>query len=162
MTLQRLATSLTAIWIGIMIGVGYVFTPILFKMLSNDKPFARQIAGEAFTAVAYVSLVLGVIIMAIIRRENARAELTAPSGPLYLILLTTGLAVIAHFIVTPELVLAKTGVHTQWSFATLHLIFHIIYAGQILMLLALHWLLYQPIVKETSLTTQNNPTQQST
>lgn len=148
MNLQRLASTLTIVWAGIMIGVGYVFTPILFKMMANDKPFAGQIAGEAFTAVAYISLVLGVIIMIIIRRENTRAALTVPSVPLHLILLVVSLVIIGHFVITPELVLAKTGVHTQWSFATLHLLSHIIYAAQILVLFALHWFLHKPIVKE--------------
>ncbi|MGL4667834.1 MAG: DUF4149 domain-containing protein [Saezia sp.] len=155
MILQRLATTLTAIWVGIMIGVGYVFAPILFKMMSNERPFAGQIAGEAFTAVAYISLVFGVILMLIIRRENARSNATQPSTALYLILMAVGLAIINHFIITPEMVVAKSGMNAQWSFSTLHMMSQIVYVAQIILLLALNWVMYKPIMQNDN---KNNNT----
>lgn len=152
MNLQRFAATLTAVWAGIMIGVGYVFAPVLFKMMATDKQFAGEIAGEAFTVIAYISLVFGVILMAIIRRENTRAALTTPSAALHLILVAVSLAIINHFIITPELVLAKTGVNTQLSFATLHAMSNIVYAAQIIVLLVLNWFLNKPLGKASQTT----------
>lgn len=149
MILQRLATLLTTIWAGIMIGVGYIFTPILFNMLENEKQFAGQIAGHAFTAIAYLSLALGVVVMLIIRRQNKSMPMASSPTTLLLIIFIVGTAAINQFAITPELVLAKTGVSTPLSFSTLHIFSQFLYAAQVIMLIALGWFLSKPL--------KNNP-----
>lgn len=54
---QRLFLMLAGIWLGVVLGVGYLVAPILFMTMS-DKQLAGQVAGEIFKNTAIVTIVV--------------------------------------------------------------------------------------------------------
>lgn len=66
-TLDRLITTL---WVGGLWAIGYLAVPILFARL-DDRMVAGALAGDMFTALSYIGLVAGMVLIGIIalRRE---------------------------------------------------------------------------------------------
>lgn len=145
--LQRFITTIAALWAGIMIGVGYVFAPVLFQLMPASRQFAGSITGQALTITAYVSMAAGVIIMLAIRYLNNRAGFSTPNAPLILVIAALFLAIFGQFVLFPEIVQARDFGNTRLSFSALHAISNIVYLVQILVILALNWCLYKPIQK---------------
>lgn len=147
MRLQKLAAMLAALWAGIMIGVGYVSAPVIFRMLPEQRKFAGAIAGDTFTTTAYVSLALGVAILLIVRHLNKRAGFYTPNAPLILVLMALFLAIMGQFVVHPLVVQARDVGNTALSFGALHAISAIVYLAEIVCVLMLNWCLFQPMQK---------------
>ena len=53
---------LLTLWVGGMWAIGYIVTPILFNVL-DDRQLAGMIAGHTFTAMSYVGLVCGSLLL---------------------------------------------------------------------------------------------------
>jgi len=53
---------LLTLWVGGMWAIGYVAAPILFHVL-DDRHMAGELAGPMFTAISYIGLVCGVLIL---------------------------------------------------------------------------------------------------
>lgn len=52
---------LLTLWVGGMWTIGYVVAPVLFKML--DRQVAGEVAGQLFTAMSYIGLVCGILLL---------------------------------------------------------------------------------------------------
>lgn len=59
---QRLFLMLTGIWLGIVLGVGYLVAPTLF-MSMVDKQIAGQVAGEIFKHTAILTIVVTTLLL---------------------------------------------------------------------------------------------------
>ena len=53
---------LLTLWVGGMWAIGYVAVPILFHVL-DDRHMAGELAGPMFTAISYIGLACGVLIL---------------------------------------------------------------------------------------------------
>ncbi len=60
--LQRLFSLVTGLWVGGLITVGFLVTPILFSAL-GDRQVAGMVAGHLFKAEANLSVFLSVVLM---------------------------------------------------------------------------------------------------
>lgn len=147
MRLQHLAAMLAALWAGIMIGVGYVSAPVIFKMLGEQRRFAGVIAGDSFTRTAYVTLALGVVILLLVRTVNRRAGFNTPNAPMILTLGALFLAILGQFVIHPLVAQARDYGTTALSFGALHGISTIVYMVEIVCVLALNWSLCKPVQK---------------
>lgn len=145
--LQRLVTTIAALWAGVMIGVGYVFAPVLFKLMPATRQFAGSITGEVLSITAYISMGAGVVIMLAVRYLNNRAGFSTPNAPLILVIAALFLAIFGQFVLFPEIIQARDIGGTHLSFSTLHAISNIVYLVQIFVILVLNWCLYKPIQK---------------
>jgi len=67
MTLAR--TLLVTLWAGSLWTIGYLAAPVLFATLP-DRTLAGTIAGTLFRAEAWLSLVCGILLLAIFRAET--------------------------------------------------------------------------------------------
>lgn len=54
--------ALLTLWVGGMWAIGYIVAPILFNVL-DDRQLAGMIAGHTFTAMSYVGLVCGSLLL---------------------------------------------------------------------------------------------------
>lgn len=54
--------ALLTLWVGGMWAVGYIVAPILFNTL-DDRQLAGMLAGQTFTAMSYVGLVCGSLLL---------------------------------------------------------------------------------------------------
>ena len=54
--------ALLTLWVGGMWAIGYIVAPILFTVL-DDRQLAGMIAGHTFTAISYVGLVCGSLLL---------------------------------------------------------------------------------------------------
>jgi hypothetical protein len=60
---------LLTLWVGGMWTVGYIAAPMLFQVL-DDRQLAGVIAGELFSAIAYVGLVAGTLLLVASARSH--------------------------------------------------------------------------------------------
>lgn len=59
---QRLFLMLAGIWLGIILGVGYLVAPTLFMSMA-DKQAAGQVAGEIFKHTAILTIVVTTLLL---------------------------------------------------------------------------------------------------
>lgn len=59
----KIETVLQTLWIGGLWVVGYVVTPILFASL-DERRLAGELAGHMFTAINYIGLACGTLLLA--------------------------------------------------------------------------------------------------
>lgn len=60
--MQRFFLILTGIWLGIILGVGYLVAPTLFISMA-DKQLAGQVAGEIFKHTAILTIVVTTVLL---------------------------------------------------------------------------------------------------
>lgn len=60
--MNRVENVLLSLWIGAMVGIGYIAAPVLFKLL-DDRSMAGRLAGQMFEIVAVAGLVIGLILV---------------------------------------------------------------------------------------------------
>lgn len=147
MKLQHLAATFAALWAGIMIGVGYICAPVIFQMMPDARQLAGSIAGQSFTVTAYVTLVLGVAILLLVKKANRDAGFYTPNAPMILVFAALFLAIVGQFVIHPQVVQARDYGIGSMSFGTLHMISVGIYLLETLCVLALNWVLYTPVKK---------------
>ena len=66
--IERLENLTLAIWIGCMIGVGYIAAPVLFATL-DDRQLAGMLAGKMFHVVTIIGLISGGLLLALRYRD---------------------------------------------------------------------------------------------
>jgi len=71
--LERLENLLLSLWVGIMVGVGYIAVPVLFKLL-DERKLAGSLAGEMFYIVTSVGLAIGGLLF-VLRYKDVGFEL---------------------------------------------------------------------------------------
>lgn len=59
---QRLFVLIAGLWVGSILGVGYLVAPAIFNALS-DRQVAGMVAGAIFKAEAYLSIILCIALM---------------------------------------------------------------------------------------------------
>lgn len=93
-TLDRLLTTL---WVGALWAIGYLAVPLLFAHL-DDRLLAGALAGRMFTALSYVGLVAGlVLLVTIVLRRGADWR----RSRLAMVALMLVMVVIGEFVIQP-------------------------------------------------------------
>lgn len=132
---------LLTLWVGSLWAIGYLAVPTLFAML-DDRILAGMLAGRMFTAVSFIGLGVGTLLM-------VKAWM-AESAPLSqwrvrLLLLMLALVLIGEFVLQPMMAQLKAGGLVEGSgeaarFGLLHGVASILYlinsvAGMVLVVL---------------------------
>lgn len=114
---------LLTIWIGALWTVGFLVVPTLFGTL-EDKQLAGMLAGKLFTAVSYIGLFSGLIILLTDVKRSAPWQANKRIWLLAVMLL---LIIIGEFIIQPQMAELKQaglldGSDVSRQFDQLHLI----------------------------------------
>ena len=129
MMLHRLENLLIAIWIGAMVGVGYIAAPVLFAVL-DDRTLAGMLAGKMFYIVGVIGLISGGLLLILrFKQESTAFFLHWRGWLLCLMLLFVG---IIFFVLQPMIVDLKALGITEGSaearkFGLLHGISSVLY-----------------------------------
>jgi len=103
--LQRLEYMLITIWTGIMIAIGYIAAPVLFKVLSDDRKLAGALAGEMFYLVTIVGLICGGVLLMLRYSDQSVAMFRQWRGMLLILML--GLVATSMFVLQPMIAETK-------------------------------------------------------
>jgi len=68
--LEKLENLTLAIWVGCMIGVGYIAAPVLFATL-DDRQLAGMLAGKMFHIVMLIGLIAGGLLLILRYRSES-------------------------------------------------------------------------------------------
>ncbi len=125
-SLERLLLSL---WTGVMVGVGYIATPVLFKSL-DDRSLAGSLAGQMFELVGIVGLICGGLLL-ILRYKDMSTKLFFQWRGIILLLMLI-LVAASVFILQPMIADVKAmgiepGTDAAKQFGMLHGISSIVY-----------------------------------
>jgi hypothetical protein len=60
--LSRIENLLLSLWIGSMVGIGYIAAPVLFRLL-DDRKLAGTLAGEMFSIVGLAGMIIGLLLV---------------------------------------------------------------------------------------------------
>ena len=96
--LANLERLLLSLWTGIMIGVGYIAAPVLFKSL-DDRSLAGSLAGQMFELVSIIGLICGGILLAL-RYKDVSIDLFRQWRGLVLLLMLV-LVAVSVFVIQP-------------------------------------------------------------
>ena len=102
--LEGLERLLLSLWVGIMVGVGYIATPVLFKVL-DDRKIAGGLAGEMFHVVTIIGLIFGGILLLLRYKDESIEFFKQWRG--WLLMLMLVLVAISMFILQPMIVEVK-------------------------------------------------------
>ena len=102
--LEGLERLLLSLWVGIMVGVGYIATPVLFKVL-DDRKMAGGLAGEMFHVVTIIGLIFGGILFLLRYKDESIEFFKQWRG--WLLMLMLVLVAISMFILQPMIVEVK-------------------------------------------------------
>ncbi|MEO7055221.1 MAG: DUF4149 domain-containing protein [Caldimonas sp.] len=143
--LRRLAAWLAGLWAGSMAGVGFIAAPALFAVLSQAD--AGRVASRLFERDAYVGLAAAALLFIVAMQ---RARLAAESGrgsrfssDMLLALAALFCVVAGHFALQPMIESARAG-GPGLSFAALHVLALMFFAGKLAAATALAWRLTAP------------------
>ncbi len=132
---------LSALWLGILLAVAGIAAPAPFVML--DRPDAGRVAGYVLGHEAWLSLLLGVALLVLVRartRRHAEAGHRAPqfTSELAIVLGAVFCTVVGYFAIQPMMVGARSGAG-HWSFGQLHVASTAFFALKVLLVGALAW-----------------------
>lgn len=100
--MKKLADALYSIcitlWVGGLIGIGYVAVPVLFARLA-DRSLAGFLAGNMFAVGGWVGLVCAAYLLAYLFRVHGRLALRNPVTCLVALMLLLG--VVGQFVIQP-------------------------------------------------------------
>ena len=91
---------LLTIWIGALWTVGFLVVPTLFGTL-EDKQLAGMLAGKMFTAVSYIGLFAGLIIL--LSEVKLSTGQFKSNKRIWLILLMLLIVIIGEFVIQPQM-----------------------------------------------------------
>ena len=118
---------LLTLWVGALWAIGYIAVPVLFGSL-DERQLAGMLAGKMFTAVSYISLFCGTVLLISLfkRSDNIKQELS------FWLLLLMLLVVIGEFVIQPQIAQLKLqglteGAAAAAQFGKLHGIASILY-----------------------------------
>ncbi len=131
-----------AVWVGGLLAVGYLAAPILFAKLS-DRMLAGSLAGQMFTAIAWVGMACGTYLLLFVLALKGWREVQ--SGVFWIVLLMLLLTLAGHFGVQPILAQLKADALPRQvmesamrdRFATWHGVSSVLYLVQSLLGVAL-------------------------
>ncbi len=130
---------LLTIWIGALWTIGFLVTPTLFGIL-EDRHMAGMLAGKMFTAVSYIGLFSGLVLLL---SEFRRSESFQSNKRVWLLILMLILVVIGEFLIQPQMAaLKQAGLSVGPEFDRLHGIATVLYMLNCLFGLVL--LVYEP------------------
>ena len=130
---------LLTIWIGALWTIGFLVTPTLFGSL-DDRQLAGMLAGKMFTAVSFIGLFCGPVLLL---SELRRAESFKTSKRFWLIVIMLLLVIIGEFLIQPQMAaLKQAGLSVGAEFNRLHGIATALYMLNCLFALIL--LVYNP------------------
>ena len=112
---------LAGLWAGVLLCIGLLAAPAAFAILAPAD--AGRVAGRMFAQEAYLSLLLGMLLL-VIERGRTRADAEAGKGSvlstnILLLLGTLFCTVAGYFAVQPMMAAARAG-QGAGSFAALH------------------------------------------
>jgi hypothetical protein len=138
---ERLRRILPGIWFGVLLAIALIAAPAASNSL--DKPSFGAVARAIFAREAPTSLVLGVLILVIERRDAlARHLATGASQFSTEMLLAAGAlfcTVAGYYGLLPALEQARGGAATGLTFLQLHALSLAFFGAKGLMVLALAW-----------------------
>lgn len=119
---NRIERLLLALWVGLMVGVGYIAAPVLFKTL-DDRKLAGSLAGEMFYVVMMIGLIVGGVLLLLRYKEESVAMFRQWRG--WLLLLMLSLVATSIFILQPMVAEVKAlgmpeGSDNAKTFGVLH------------------------------------------
>lgn len=122
MILMRIEKLLLSLWVGVMVGVGYIAAPVLFKTL-DDRKLAGSLAGEMFYIVMLIGLIVGGILLLLRYKDESVSFFAQWRG--WVLLLMLALVAVSMFVLQPMIVDVKAGGIVEGSdnaktFAMLH------------------------------------------
>jgi len=127
--LEGLERLLLSLWVGIMVGIGYIATPVLFKVL-DDRKVAGGLAGEMFHVVTIIGLVFGGLLLILRYKDESIEFFKQWRG--WLLSLMLVLVAISMFVLQPMIVDVKAlgiveGSENAKKFGMLHGISSLVY-----------------------------------
>lgn len=137
---RRLACLVAGLWAGLILAIAAIGAPAAFATVPPEV--AGRVAGRMFAHEAYLSLVVGVILLLLVRRQ-ARLDAEAGQGSVFstnvvLVLGTLFCTMLGYFAVQPMLAAARAG-QGLWSFGALHGVSVVLFGLKGLLALALAW-----------------------
>lgn len=141
-----LESLLVTLWVGSLWAVGFIAAPILFNVL-DDRALAGTLAGQMFTAVAWLGIVAGPAFLLgnlVVEKAPVRWRVLVVSGMLVLVM-------IGHFVLQPMIAELRAagipeGSSAAVEFGRLHGIASILYV--LTSLLGLVLVLFSPLARQ--------------
>ena len=108
---------LLTIWIGALWTIGFLVTPTLFGTL-DDRQLAGMLAGKMFTAVSYIGLFCGLILLL---SELRRSGWFKTNKRFWLLIIMLLLVIAGEFLIQPQMAqLKQAGLSVGAEFDRLH------------------------------------------
>jgi len=132
--LEGLERLLLSLWVGIMVGIGYIAAPVLFKVL-DDRKLAGGLAGEMFHVVTIIGLIFGGILLLLRYKEESIEFLKQWRG--WLLLLMLCLVATSMFVLQPMIAEVKAlgiseGNENAKKFGMLHGVSSLLYMATVI------------------------------
>ena len=138
---ERVRRMLPGIWFGVLLAIALVATPAASNTL--DKASFGTVARAIFAREAPTSLVFGMVILVIERRDALARHLatgvTQASAEMMLAAGAVFCTVAGYYGLMPAMEQARSGASTALSFAQLHVLALSFFAVKGLLVLALAW-----------------------
>ncbi len=135
---------LLTLWIGALWTIGFLVTPTLFGNL-EDRQLAGMLAGKLFTAVSYIGLFCGFILLL---SEWRRSGMFNRNKRIWLLLLMMFIVIAGEFLIQPQMAeLKQAGLSIGPEFDRLHGAATVLYMFNCLLGLIL--LVFKPAHSET-------------
>lgn len=142
---DRLRRLVPGLWAGVLLCIALVATPAPFAMLAQHD--AGRVVSRIFAQEAWLSLILGVVILLLERRRAAglalRGEASQFSAGMMLALAAVFFTVLGYFGLQPLMAAARAG-QGGLSFGQLHGLSFGLFGLKILAVLALAWRALRP------------------
>ena len=135
-TLERLRRLLPACWAGALLCLALIAAPAIFALL--ERADAGRAVGRIFLQEAWLSLVLGLVLLVLERVRARRGLNPVLSAEILLTLGTVFCTLAGYFAVQSSMTAAKAG-QSALSFGQLHAISAAFFGAKILLLGALAW-----------------------
>jgi hypothetical protein len=137
---QRLRLLLPAVWAGVLLCIALIATPSIFATLPSAD--AGRVVGRIFSKEAYMSLVLGMVLL-LLEREAAQRKAELGQGSVFsadmLLALGTLFCTIAGYFAVQPMMEAARAAQGVAGFALLHGVSLGLFALKGLLVLALSW-----------------------
>lgn len=134
--LERLRRLLPGCWAGALLCLALIAAPAIFALL--ERADAGRVVSRIFLHEAWLSLVLGLVLLVLERVRASRGLNSALSAEILLTLGTMFCTLAGYFAVQPFMTAARAG-QSALSFGQLHAISALFFGAKILLLGALAW-----------------------
>ena len=135
-TLERLRRLLPGCWAGALLCLALIAAPAIFALL--ERADAGRVVSRIFLHEAWLSLVLGLVLLALERLRASRGLNSALSAEILLTLGTMFCTLAGYFAVQPFMTAARAG-QSALSVGHLHAMSALFFGAKILLLGALAW-----------------------